>query len=218
MNQNYGDLHDVSIIFWFWLQAFIADLVSSCSKDYQVNVWFFKKMFCSTFSVKSCSNYRKHKFRWKLNGGKALDGFSRPGKFLHTLLRERCADTKAFHREKLSENVENFPKQTTQQVGLEVGLINIYETTLWHRCASRKAFNFIRKRRLDLRRENLLNISTHHSIAVVITAVIEVIDRCQWGIIFHGIRVHKCIVYQRIVQSHCDNDCFFCLIVFFSRF
>lgn len=57
----------------------------------------------------------------------------------------------------------------------------------------------------------LMIYATHHSIviiiiviAVIVATVIEVVDRCQRRIIFHRIRVHKCIVYQWIIQSHCQ--------------
>lgn len=64
--------------------------------------------------------------------------------------------------------------------------------------------------------------STHHSIiviiihiAVIVAAVIEVVDRCEGGVVFHSVRVHKCIVYQRIVQSHFINYFVYFLVKLF---
>lgn len=42
-------------------------------------------------------------------------------------------------------------------------------------------------------------------IAATVVVAVEVINRCQRGVVFHGIRVHECVVYQRIVQSHYDT-------------
>lgn len=50
--------------------------------------------------------------------------------------------------------------------------------------------------------------ATHHSIiiiVVIVATVIKVVDRCQRRIVFHRIREHKCIVYQWIIQSHCQT-------------
>lgn len=63
---------------------------------------------------------------------------------------------------------------------------------------------------------------THHSIIVIVMGDVAIVatviavvgvDRCQRGVIFHGIRVHECIIYQRIVQSH--NDIRLILFYFF---
>lgn len=55
---------------------------------------------------------------------------------------------------------------------------------------------------------------------VVVIVSVAVTNRCQRGIIIRGIRVQKCIVYQRIVQSHYDRifNCFSLTIayLFFS--
>lgn len=60
--------------------------------------------------------------------------------------------------------------------------------------ASTKVFDLKFSQRTDPR--------THHSIViavVIIATVVKVVDRCQWGVIFHSVGVHECIIYQRIV-------------------
>lgn len=190
-----------TINYAFMIYRVFSGFFSQLSKVEQVAVWLLKVEFQPCYLLKHFSAlFKPPKQKKKIllqRSGKTLAWVfqaEKLGKFLYTL----CV--RFIYRE---------IQWKTANKWIWNSLINIYEPAtprLFHVLLLSFPQKIIQCRHFDLKfypkKKSLRDVPrTHHSriIVVIIATVVEVVDRCQGGVVFHCVRVHKCIVYQWII-------------------